>query len=256
MSTDGDSNSTTDGHSNSDVGVRPSELARAAIAVAGTFVIGIFTALGIQGDLLTRASRNDPILIIVAFSLIIVGLVVPLVSGAHVPSWVDAVSVIFVVAGAILALATGGLSLAKRETPTLSMTTTWNEAAPVTANVTVTASATSLRSNEDIVLRVATLTPGSDQALFDQCRTKNGPWTDPTLGGTGKVLSWGTSGPDTAGEAEITVEVRTDPALTDYVCAYTELRDRSPSKNDDDRFSWAVYRLAHSTSTTGTSPAQ
>ena len=240
---------TTDGNSKQGVRVRPSELARAEIAVAGSFVVGIFTALGIQGELLTRAARNDPALIIVAFSLMIVGLVVPLISDVSAPTWVDGLAIFFVVAGAILTLITGGLSLAKRETPALAMTTTWSETAPVIANVTVTASATSLRSNEDIVLRVASLTPDSDQARWDQCRKKTGPWTDPSLGGTGRVLSWGTSGPDTAGEAEIAVAVRADPALTEYVCAYTELRDRSPSKNDDDRFSWAVYRLTYSSST-------
>jgi hypothetical protein len=218
------------------------ELARAAVVLAVALVVGMFTALGIQGELLTRAARNDPIHITIAFGVVILGLVIPLIPGVN-NVVIDAICIVLVAGGAIYALALGGISLAERETPILSMTPTWSDADTSAVSVKVTASATSLRSHEDIVLRVAALTPGSEKALRDQCRTKAGPWEDPTLAGTGKVLAWGTSGPGTGGDAVVTVTVRAHSKATDYVCAYAELRDRSPNRLDDDRFSWTVYRL-------------
>jgi hypothetical protein len=226
------------------------ELTRVAVTVGVALIVAIFAAIGIQGEFLTRAVRNAPVWITVAFSAVIVGLVLPILWSGKVKKRVvgvaDVLGAILVVGGSILALIVGGQSLAKRETPTLIMATTWSATEPTIANVKVTSKASSLRSNEDVMLRVAVLTPGSNRALRYQCLSSSSPWEDPTLAGTGQILSWGTSGPGTTGNADVTVDVRADSASADYICAYTALRDRSTKRTDDDRFSLSVYRLSHS----------
>jgi len=69
------------------------------------------------------------------------------------------------------------------------------------------------------------------------CRSGDGPWRDAPEGV--RVLSWGGSGADQAGDTKITAVTQVSTA--DY--AYVALRDRNPNTATDNRFSWTVIDI-------------
>ena len=223
------------------------DVLRAGIGLAVALVVAIYAAIGIQGDLLTRAVRNTPWVISIAFILVIVGVALPFFQLRKKASErrrrvFEVVGLSLVVLGSISAIVAGGYALAERELPDLTMTPEWPEVPAAATTVTVTATATSLRSNEDVMLRVIGITPGSPQELRDSCVNAGGPWVDPTVGGDGQIIFWGTSGPSPTGAAKVSTVVL-NPSEYVYLCAYAALRDRSTKSISDDRWVWNSIRI-------------
>lgn len=220
------------------------DLARAAIVLGTALVVAVLTAIGIQGDLLARALRNFPEILIVAFALVIVGLSLPFFyTGSDpdkkLPKFLSTIGLSCVCLGIILALALGGISSAEREQPSLTIAAAPDNAHSSRVTVTVTATANSLRADEDALLRVVGLKSGAQIPTSEACRA-TATWGH----GESTVLSWGTSGPDLVGKATLTSTIAVSAHDFGVVCAYVGLRDRDTRKVTDDRFSWTFVDLS------------
>jgi hypothetical protein len=247
------------------------ELARAAVVLVGPLIVSIFAGLGVSGDYLTRAVRNDPEMVRVAFNLIVVGLVLPIVSygfsalvrPAKTQKAANAVLLVLrvilnvagiglVVTGTLLVSNHGVDSLVKREVPSLSAVATWPDAAaaPGAVTVEITATATSLRAEEDFLLRVVGIRPTDRYDLDSRCRSTDVALASPEDTGF-RVLSRGNSGASADGTATTTVNVQASPAEFDFVCAYVVLRDRDRNVVDDDRWAWTVLDIRQAASDPG-----
>lgn len=218
---------------------------RAAI-VLGLGLIGtVFTTLGIQGDLLTRAVRNHPGFVVEVFAVTILGLALPFFNfrrvAEHYKVWLDRVSIVLVVVGALSALLLAVFGSSDRELPSLILTSSPSETNPYKFEAKV--SAESLRVNEDVVLRVVGINPAPGQSIRDACRANANPSEDPTLSGMGRILSWHSSGPAGNGTAAIDTNVSASRSEFRYICASATLRDRSPAETKDDRIVWAIIDL-------------
>ena len=224
-----------------------SEPTRAALALGVTLVVAVLGALGIQGDLLTRMVRNVPIFVSIAFALVLVGLAIPFFASQasdRTKRWLTGVSAGLVVAGALVTVGVAAFSMTEREQPTLAIAPTWSTEAPGEATLEIKASASSLRTDEDLLLRVIGL-KGSGVDIMHLCRTPD--WESYLPSRSETVLAWSTSGPAVTGLASVGTSLPVSANQYDYVCAYAALRDRSTNDNADDRWTVSILDLHRAT---------
>ena len=217
------------GPGSSDPSVPPS------LAAAVALVVAALAAVGVSGDHLARAARNDPggFAWLMTAALAAVGVpTVLLMVRQRRWSVAAAVAVLVVVAGVAVHLGAGSMSV--REQPRLAVE------ASSTANgtsITIQASASGLRSDEDMLVRArgVQILP---EPTFRRSEVCLEPADDDVL------LLWQQAGPDLQGNSatESTVEVR--PGEFEAVCVYAGLRTSEGRRADagDARYVVALLR--------------
>lgn len=218
-----------------------------AVSAAIAAALGIFTALGIEGETLRRMVRNAPDDTAQGMTLIIVGAaitVIPLLSQPLVSLWPkavwlivasSAVSGLLVVAGMGMLVSTGAFSLNAREAPSLSLKAVKLPSGVVT--IDSEAVAPSLRNRERMILRIYGVGPSETAQPYDFCNSDSKP--EASVAGS-RVLKWGESGPDKTGSAKISESLVLTSTEFRFVCAYTALEGEVGSPYTD---RWAVSML-------------
>jgi hypothetical protein len=156
-------------------------LATTGIALGMAAIIGVFTALGIQGDLLARMLRNEPRWTTIAFILALMGVVAGLVgaifSGRRRPQrWVSFLGVLLLFGGAVVAIWVGVTSLGLRDQPTLTIRplevtpTSTIDPSPASVLLRITAGGSFLTSRDRMLLRVAGFPEGVTTQAVGQVR--------------------------------------------------------------------------------------
>jgi hypothetical protein len=239
-------------------------LAATSIGLGVAAIVGIFTALGIQGDLLARLLRNVPEAVTWSFVLAIVGVAAGVLAvavssfakrrtvGTTVISRILTVAGLGALAfGAVRAINAGVEGAGIRDQPTVAITplqvtpASTTSATPSDASTTsptpsnvlvrVDASGSFLASQDRLFLRVAgfpaKVTP---QEAWGACSSTAPPFM--TVNG-GEVLAASEVGPSTSGTATssetFNVSTRPKSATTDgstrvyrYICAHALLSDK------------------------------
>lgn len=215
------------------------DIARIAMAAGSVFVVGLLIALGVEGDLLTRIVRNHPIWVSLAFVAVIFGLTLPLVvrHSKFAQMLAEFGGLFLVVGGGLVTVYVAAASYQDRELPALSIKPTWSQSAGGSSTLTIDASALSLKTNEDLFVRVAGIRGAPMDEIRDACRSDAIDTRDEVV----SVLWWATSGPDTSGKANITATVPANLSEFDYICAVAALRNR-PNPNSH-RSVWALIDL-------------
>ena len=226
------------------------DLARAAVVIGGPLVVSLFAAVGISGDYLTRAVRNNTDDVTFWFSVVIAGLVLPFIGFLLSKSgkqewWTQLISIggiALVLLGSIMTIHIAANSLSEREMPGITAETTWPEDDSTDVTITVAATGASLRAQENLLLRVIGIRTTDQQELDDQCILDDRTLR-PTISESVRVLARGVVGPEPNGTAKQKVVVEADSAEFDFVCAYALLRDRDLSAAEDDRWAWMVLDI-------------
>lgn len=202
----------------------------AGLAAAGTLIVGAFAAVGISGDLLPRMVRNEPIwtAVLVCAALILVAIAV-FSSNAKL----IVVPLTLVLLGIVV---TGVLSLQQRENPQVAVTADVDESGKVL--LAVTASASSLRSDERMLVQLVGLTRelagGELKAACRQSQSTADADRDDL-----DVLISNETGSAANGASSLVVQAfAAEDAYVRY-CALAILGERSVSNAADDRFAWA-----------------
>lgn len=212
------------------------ERVRLGIPLAMAVVVGVFVALGIEGEVRARLVRNAPSAVSAAFSLAIVGLALPLLDLAtnrRRRRLIGSLGGIVLLLGAVLAVVIGARGLSDRENPTLSVTPVLVDLANDSVRVDIVAAAPTLRSDEKMIVRVAALRLEALTQLRPLCQsselvTSTWPPKEVTakIAGTPepvRVLHWGENGPDNSGKASKAVTVQLSRREFTHVCVYAAL---------------------------------
>jgi hypothetical protein len=235
------------------VDVKPPKLvddfAGAGAALGATAVVTVLSAIGIQGDLLPRLVRNEPTKAAVLVSVAVVAVLLLLFKSLEL----RLLGVCALAVALVLIIVQGVQSLSDRENPGLTLATSSTPStSPTTAGtltITVSATATSLRNQETMLVQlIAFPTAVGPSELADECTTTR-RLDDPEKDGL-VVLLWEESGPDQAGKttADSTVDIPSDAYA--QVCALVRLRDRDTGVTGDDRYTWG-YRTTRPELTAG-----
>lgn len=220
------------------------------LGLAAILIVGVLAAVGVSGDFLPRLVRNDgqsiSLLLMIAIGITGIAIVWPLLKKR---SFFKILVVLALTVVLIITASIGRLSQEQREEPGVAI----GVAASSPGNLIVTARATAsgLRSNEHMLLRIVGIelaaleldadgkvleNPLSDgkvlkNSLSDQCQS--GDFPNATM-----ILSWSETGPNTKGEAATDVSVRSKADQFGFYCAYAALQTRGEEAAG--QFSWAV----------------
>lgn len=139
---------------------------RLAVPLALAVVTSVFVVLGIQGTILSRLLRNEPIAVAAAFAIAIVGLAVPLFwmgAKGRGRSISQVAGAGLVLLSASLAVVVGTSSFSEREHPQLIFSGTLTEDQDL-VRIKASAGAPTLKSNERLLLRVTAVRAGAGGA--------------------------------------------------------------------------------------------
>lgn len=208
---------------------KPFELSPALAGSVALIVAG-FGAIGLSGDFLLRAVRNNPILVAIAVSagLIAIGSIVAFSVTRLYVQLVVAVLVASVVFGIVV----GALSIRDRDQPGLSISATSTVS---TTTISLDVSGSGLATSDSLLVQVVGLKTKppmtADSEMCETSRIEATPKTD-----RGDLLMWGRSGPDTAnGDVKRTITLEIPAKKYPIVCAWAALPERNENKLDDDR---------------------
>ncbi|GAA3716742.1 hypothetical protein GCM10022204_40690 [Microlunatus aurantiacus] len=227
------------------------EAARLAIPLGISLVIGVFVALGVQGDAFARLIRDSPTVVAWSLVLAVVAVVAPLVVGlVDVPRaelWGGVVGAVMLCVAAIVAISAGTTGIAAREQPDIGIVPQGVDSAN-RASLTVKSTGLSLSSGDHMLLRVMTFPPStSPAAAFRACRDTRGDHvvTPPLEGELAKaeLIYWGEGGPTATGAVEASVPLTLDRTAVRYVCGLAVLNGRTGGPSDPARFSTVLLDL-------------
>lgn len=215
---------------------------RTAIPLGIAVVAGVFIALGIEGEGLSRLIRNSPLLVTAAMTAAVLGVTIPLLGDI----WSKArstkrlpgiIGFILLITGAAIAIWAGAHGIAVREQPDIK----FEQLGPVTSDSTVTfkvtATALSLRSDDHMLLRVLAMQATAKDP------TKGADPTGSPCGDAGRVappggrvLVWAEGGPSATGTVTTTATVTVSRKEFTHLCALAVLNTQSklganPSSN-------------------------
>ncbi len=250
-----------------------SEAVRAAIPLGVAAIVVVFTAIGLEGEVLSRFIRTNPLQVTVAFTLAIVGLVLPIIVSVFTTrtregSWwrvlPPVVGGALVLAGAVVGLWSGTRNISDREQPDIEIATvrvTAEDGAEAGVEVSVTATGASLAPADRMLLRVVALGPGLpthvqnalcwNGAMVGEIPEDARGLIEPSsMDSTFRVLHWGENAPDAVGGAAASGRILV-PAEYTHVCVYAGLsQDRraleSGNGTSEARYSRAIVDLRSS----------
>jgi hypothetical protein len=207
----------------------------AVLGIATTTVVAVFAALGVSGNLLARMVRNDPDSIrwILFFAIIAVLVAAVVTAFRSLPTEWIVLPVIGLGVVLIIAANAATDSQRKRENPAISLSLTRSQSR---LTLTAKATASSLRSNDRMLLRVAAILrplgvkelPGSTttdrttelrKVTNEECKRAE---LHPLHPKDARLLSWTETGANVSGEAS-TEQTMPVPSKAQYVCAWAIL---------------------------------
>lgn len=199
---------------------------RVAIPLGVALIVGIFIALGIEGDVLARLVRNSATGVAWAFTLAMLGVTLPLLllaarNMSH--QWIGLLAGLILLGASVLAVWIGVRGLGEREQPDIEV-----EVLDRTSNRVVSlrfaATGLSLQSKDRMLLRIIAFpaNTNSEQVMYE-CREHTGVGKEP--GSAGKVLRWLEAGPESDGDASSKTTVQVSRKRFAYVCAFAILSD-------------------------------
>jgi hypothetical protein len=214
-----------------DTGLPPGLAAAIALVVAG------LAAVGVTGDALTRAVRNQPDHLAYAVILALAASVLLAVTTVLVmPSWARTllvtVGLLALLGGVAWAVRLGAMSIADREQPLITLSTTSERTGNRT--LTVQVSASGLRTTDEILVQVIGLKKftQANYAVVNVCERS---WTYTSVAPNvyevlpakiGAVLLWNRIGPDPTGKVNATIKIPIPTNLYQGICAWAPLPDR------------------------------
>lgn len=180
------------------------------LGVAAALVIGVLAALGVSGDLLARMVRNSPddVARPLTVMLVVGGLIgcfaIVRTKAATSVKVIGIVATFVVVCSLVKVADVAKASQEKRERPSVHLELTRDDKGNL--SLTGGASATSLKSNENLLLQVIQLdepvaTYAELRGVCTDAVNVLQPGTDAYGGDNIRVLSWAEVGPDSKGAA-------------------------------------------------------
>jgi len=215
-------------------------------ASAVALVVAVLAAVGVAGDVLTRAIRNDPIAVPLIVSAVLLAVGIPAL--IITKRWLQRGGIIALLLVLIAASLYGGRSVADREIPRAAISAKTDENRVTT--LTVDASGSSLRTRDDMLVQVIGLPDLADfQRLTAECegsrlRTQFDAQGNripvPFDSDKGDLLAWQRYGPDKEGDVSATITLEVPAGRYQGTCVYAALRGKS---SDDPRSAAAYLRL-------------
>jgi hypothetical protein len=213
----------------------------AVLGIATTLVVAVFAALGVSGNLLARMVRNHPTASshILVWAIAAVVLIAAITAIPQLPNWLVILPVAML--GVVLCRAafTAADSQRERENPSISLTLSQTESKGLM--LTAKATASSLGSQERMLLRVAVITrplsvklreiPNTNPVAVttelrdvtnQECKR---PQLNPYRFTRARVLSWTETGANASGEATAE-QAMPLPDNARYVCAWVIMSER------------------------------
>jgi len=244
------------GETGAETGSTLPDAVRLAVPLGVGLIIGVFLALGIQGDVLSRLIRDHPTAVAWAIIVTVLGLTLPLILsplrespsseaglGSQIWRWLPSFGGALVMAGAIVAVNAGTEGVGDRENPDITIVAHSPAAPRGKATLTVTSTALNLASSHKMLLRVVAIPNRPLADVCDSCR-QGGIETPKGV----KLAYWGESGPDGKGAADAAVTLSVNRKLFRYLCVYSALSSKPESKNTD-RLTIAMVDLRTASST-------
>jgi hypothetical protein len=207
-----------------------------ALAAAIALVVAGLAAVGVTGDALTRAVRNQPKPL--AWALTIALAATALVAAALLSGWMGRVGVVVLAAAAVWAVWLGAFSVAEREQPLVALSST-SESTGV-RTLTVEVSAAGLPTNEQVLVQVVGIKKFDqvDKATVVLCEHS---WAFSFLdpghfhalpASSGTLLLWNRIGPDRTGTVKATIKIPIPSAKYQGICAWAPLPRKTPTDRD------------------------
>ena len=235
----------------------PGARAKTQIAIGMAAIIGVYTALGLEGDLFARLMRNHPTAVTLAFVLALLGVAAGLIGTAIAPTnrarpALNLAASLLLAGGAIFAVWVGVDGIGVRDQPTLHIsplgvpagTDMHGQVAAVGYNVT--ASGAGLASEDRMLLRVSGFPSSAvltTQQVWDLCSSTAGQYMTHEQGGV--VLASNETGPSLTGTSTTELTVHVHPSDYRWVCAHAVLAPK-PGQPDG-RFVTTLIDTRYST---------
>jgi hypothetical protein len=208
------------------------------LAASAALVVAVFAAVGVAGDLLTRAVRNEPgpMAWVVGLALWAVG--IPIIVIAK--NWATRVAVFLLLIVLTIAVIVGTNSVSDREQPRVALSAMTEDD---TVTVSVEAGGSSLRTTDDMLVQVIGLRIFSDfDGMVPECESSR--LRDiPSSSEVGDLLVWDRAGPNGSGDVELSIEFEIPVGEYGGLCAWTALPDKDRDNPSDDRATAAYLRL-------------
>ena len=229
------------------------EAVRVAIPLGIALVVGVFVALGIQGEVFARLIRDSPDAVAMALLLAVVGVVAPLIIGLiglkKAGLWGGIAGACLLGLATWLAISAGTSGIAAREQPDITLTLQGVDAKG-RATVTIKSTGLSLRSGDHLLLRIMAFPPTAKPAeAFGACRDTAGAHVViPPLEGSlanARLVYWGEGGPTATGTVEAEIPVTVDRSKVAYICGLAILSGRVGDSADPPRFSTVLFDVGH-----------
>jgi hypothetical protein len=214
---------------------------RLLIPLGTAVIVVILVALGIEGDVRSRFIRNEPSHVFTAFGLVLLGLAIPVLvkagRGKKDNRWPPIIGGVLVLLGALWAIFSGAQSVGEREQPDVSVAASSVAGDPSMIDVVVSASGTSLRTDDTMLLRVVAIRPeaaslrwqvcedGDQEAIPEELRKK----VDESVTEPARLLSWSQSGPTATGTSSAEAAFEVARSEFRFVCVYVALSSRGSS---------------------------
>lgn len=206
------------------------------IAAAVALVVAALAAVGVSGDALTRAVRNEPQPLAWAVTIALAAAVV--VAALVSRKWVVGLGLFVILIAAIWAVWLGAWSVANREQPLVALSLSSEDTGSRT--LTVEVSASGLRTTDEILVQVIGLKKFTqvDEATVGICEhswafTSAAPERYRGLpAGSGTLLLWDRIGPDPTGKVETTIKIPVPSGQYQGICAWAPLPSRSGNTGD------------------------
>ncbi len=220
-----------------------------SLAAGVALLVSALAALGVSGDILTRAVRNAALWLVVVVIGILFAMALPLWMSRTRVGWKVAVGVLVV--GLSVGVGVGAHSVNKREQPSITIVPVQDAVGNIT--VTVEAKASSLRVEESMLVQVVGL------KAFDQltqtgpiaaCETNHAetrqaaqPRDYRLPDQIGDLLLWNRLGPSVTGTISVTFKLDIPAKRYSAVCGWAVLSNRRVRPSIRDVRTSAAYVL-------------
>lgn len=192
-----------------------------ALAASAALIVAVLGAVGVSGDALTRAVRNNPLPlgVVIVLVLVVVGATTAYLNRAN-----RVVAFAFGILTALLVatVALGADALGEREQPSVSLS---GKTDGDLVTVTVKASGSSLKSKETMLVQIHALERfPEDSEESDTCTgSRFEDRRDDARVWPGPLLLWEQGGPDPGGSVAIDSTVEVPAGEYEGVCAFVAL---------------------------------
>ncbi len=207
-----------------------------ALAAAIALVVAGLAAVGVTGDALTRAVRNQPGQLAAAVIIALAATV--LVAAVLLRNLIAGLGLLVLLVAVAWAVWLGAASVADREQPLVALSST-SESSGI-RTLTVEVSASGLRTTDQILVQVIGIKKfaQANHATVALCERN---WTYTSVApdeykvlpaGSGALLLWNRIGPDRTGTVKATIKIPIPSGQYQGICAWAPLPSRIGAEAD------------------------